>query len=365
MNGQKGIHRMKMVQIKKKILSCPIIQGGMGIGVSRCRLAGAVAKEGGMGVISTAQIGYDEPDFSRHPEEANLRVLPEQIGKAKEKANGRGMIGVNIMSVTQNYEAYVKTACEAGVDAIISGAGLPKELPRFASGYDVALAPIVSSAKSAKVILKYWDRKHGRTADFLIIEGPKAGGHLGFSKEELSDIDHMDYDAEIKNILAEKRTFEEKYQTRIPTFVAGGIFTAEDVQHMLALGADGVQAASRFVATEECDASDAYKQAYVNAKPEDVVIIDSPVGMPGRAIKNMFIEEITGKSEKISHCFNCLKACNPADAHYCITRALIHAVEGDLDHGLLFCGSRVGEIRKISTVAEVMRELSGRKMLLS
>lgn len=349
---------MKEVQIKNRILEVPIIQGGMGIGVSRCNLAGAVAAEGGMGIISAAQVGYDEQDFYKHPEEANLRVIPEQIRKARELSGGRGMIGVNIMAVTQLYEEYVKTVCEAGADAIISGAGLPTKLPEYAEGYDVALAPIVSSAKSVKVILKYWDKKYGRSADFLVIEGPKAGGHLGFSREMLSDIGELDYDEEIRQIIKEKEVYEEKYQHRIPVFVAGGIFDAGDVEHALFLGADGVQVATRFVATKECDASDAYKQAYIDAKEEDVVIIDSPVGMPGRAIRNEFIKNITGTSEKITHCFNCLKACNPATAHYCITKALINAVTGNLDQGLIFCGARVGEISRISTVAEVMEELN-------
>ena len=213
---------MKSLNLKDKFLKLPIIQGGMGIGVSRCRLAGAVAKEGGMGVLSTAQIGYDDPDFTKHPEETNLRVLPEQIRKAKEIAGGNGMVAVNIMAVTQLYETYVKTACAAGVDAIISGAGLPTELPKFAEGYDVALAPIVSSTKSANVILKFWDKKYHRTADFLVIEGPLAGGHLGFSREQLDDIPGLDYDTEIRNIITLKQTYEEKYQTAIPIFVAGG-----------------------------------------------------------------------------------------------------------------------------------------------
>lgn len=349
---------MKSLHLKDKFLKLPIIQGGMGIGVSRCRLAGAVAKEGGMGVISTAQVGYDDPDFKKHPEETNLRVLPEQIREAKKTAAGNGLVGVNIMAVTQLYETYVKTACEAGVDAIISGAGLPTNLPKYAEGYDVALAPIVSSVKSANVILKYWDKKYQRTADFLVIEGPMAGGHLGFSNEQLDDIEHLDYDSEIRGILALKKTYEEKYQVTMPVFVAGGMFTADDAAHALALGADGIQAASRFVATEECDACDAYKQAYVNAKEEDVVIIKSPVGMPGRAIKNAFIDEMTANPGGVNYCFNCLKACNPATAPYCITQALINAVEGDLAHGLIFCGSRVGEITEISTVAEVLKDLT-------
>lgn len=349
---------MKSIPFKNKTLEKPIIQGGMGIGVSRCNLAGAVAREGGMGVISTAQVGYDAPDFARHPEEANLAELPRQIKKAKEISGGKGMVAVNIMAVTQLYETYVKTVCEAGVDAIISGAGLPTNLPEYAAEYDVALAPIVSSKKSASVILKYWDKKYKRTADFLVIEGPKAGGHLGFSREQLEDIEALDYDKEIREILACKKTYEEKYQVSIPVFLAGGIFTKEDAAHALELGADGIQAASRFVATEECDASDAYKQAYVNAREEDVVIIKSPVGMPGRAIRNAFIDEITANPGRVSYCFNCLKACNPATAPYCITQALINAVKGDLDHGLIFCGSRVGEITEITTVPKLMKELT-------
>lgn len=350
--------RMKAVKLKNKLLKLPIIQGGMGIGVSRCRLAGAVAKEGGMGVISTAQVGYDEPDFAKQPEEANLRVLPQQIQKAKELAGGNGLVAVNIMAVTQLYETYVKKVCEAGVDAIISGAGLPTSLPEYAAGYDVALAPIVSSAKSANVILKYWDKKYNRTADFLVIEGPKAGGHLGFTNEQLEDIEHLDYDEEVRQILTVKASYEEEYETEIPVFLAGGMFTKEDVAHALNLGVDGIQAATRFVATEECDASDAYKQAYVNAKDEDVVIIKSPVGMPGRAVRNAFIDAVSTNSNKITYCFNCLKACNPAKAPYCITQALINAVKGDLDNGLIFCGSRVGEIDRITTVHELMAELT-------
>lgn len=349
---------MKAIKFKDKLLKKPIIQGGMGIGVSRSRLAGAVAKEGGMGVISTAQIGYDEPDFARRPEEANLRALPQQIKKAKELSGGNGMVAVNIMAVTQLYETYVRTACEAGVDAIISGAGLPTNLPEYARGYDVALAPIVSSKKSANVILKYWDKKYNRTADFLVIEGPMAGGHLGFSNEQLEDIEALNYDEEVRNIIELKKTYEEKYQVVIPVFLAGGMFTGEDAAHALSLGADGIQAATRFVATEECDASDAYKHAYINAAKEDVVIIKSPVGMPGRAVRNAFIDEITANPGKVTYCFNCLKACNPATAPYCITQALINAVNGDLDHGLIFCGSRVGEIDRISTVADVMKDLT-------
>ena len=352
---------LKPVKIGENYLSVPIIQGGMGIGVSRCRLAGAVAKEGGMGVISAAQVGYDEPDFKKNPEEANLRALRQQIRKAKELSEGNGMIGVNIMAVTQLYEDYVKVCAKAGADAIISGAGLPSNLPKCAEGYDIKIAPIVSSEKSARVILKSWDRKSNRTADFHVIEGPLAGRHLGFSPEALSDIGSLNYDEEIEKILKVKEAFEEKYGQKIPVFSAGGIFTADDVRHQIKLGCDGVQAASRFVATEECDASPAYKEVYLSAEESDIEIIKSPVGMPGRAVRNAFIERVSSGTEKIAGCFNCLKACNPKTADYCITQALIDAVNGDLENGLFFCGARIGEIKEITTVHEIMKELSGRK----
>ncbi|MCD8365728.1 MAG: nitronate monooxygenase [Clostridiales bacterium] len=349
---------MKPLKLRGKKLSLPIIQGGMGIGISRCRLAGSVAKEGGMGVISTAQVGYDDPDFKKDPEAANLRALPRQIKKAKEIAGGRGLVGVNVMVVTRLYADYIRTVCEAGVDAIISGAGLPTNLPEYVEGYDVAIAPIVSSEKSAKVILKFWDKRYHRTADFLVIEGPRAGGHLGFSREQLDDMESLDYDEEIRKIIAVKKEYEEKYGVTMPVFAAGGMFTPEDVTHALELGADGIQAASRFVATEECDACDAFKQAYIHAKPKDAVIIRSPVGMPGRALKNAFIDKMNTNPGKVTYCFNCMKGCNPATAPYCISLALINAVVGNLDQGVIFCGSRVGEINRMTTVPELMRELT-------
>lgn len=347
----------KKITIGSHFIEIPIIQGGMGIGVSRCRLAGAVAAEGGMGVVSAAQIGYDDPDFAKHPIQTNLRILPEQIRRAKELSGGKGMIGVNIMAVNHPYGDYVKAACEGGADAIITGAGLPTTLPKYVEGTDTAIAPIVSGARSAQVILKAWGRKFQRTADFLVIEGPRAGGHLGFTREELADITALDYDAQIREILKVKAVYEEKYGVTIPVFLAGGMFTSEDIQHALSLGVDGVQAASRFVATEECDASDAFKQAYVNAKEEDIAIIKSPVGMPGRAIRNAFIRRMETAPDRVTHCYQCLKACNPAKAPYCISKALINAVEGNLDEGLIFCGSRIGEIREITTVHQVVSEL--------
>lgn len=345
------------IAIGEKRLELPLLQGGMGIGVSRSRLAGAVAREGAMGVISAAQVGYDQPDFLANPEGANLRELPRQIKRAKVLSLGRGLVGVNIMAVTQLYGDYVRTACAAGADAIITGAGLPLSLPQDAAGYDVLLAPIVSSAKALQTILKYWDRKYGRTADFLVAEGPLAGGHLGFSFETLAHLEHCDFRREVQEMVLAKRTFEEKYRQRIPLFVGGGILNEGDVARVFSLGADGVQVASRFVTTKECDASAAFKQAYLQAGEEDTVIIKSPVGMPGRAIRNRFVQRIQAGKEKINGCYHCLKACEPRKAPYCITQALIRSVQGQVEEGLIFCGARVGELRRITTVKEAIGEL--------
>lgn len=350
---------MAGIQIGDLYLEKPIIQGGMGIGVSRSLLAGAVAKEGGMGVISTAQVGYDSPQFKTKPEETNLKELPIEIAIAKELAGGKGAVAVNIMSVTQLYGDYVRTAVEEGVDAIISGAGLPIELPEHVKGSNVKIAPVVASKKAADIVMKMWDKKYQRAADFLIMESPYSGGHQGYRREDLNDLESAfhSFEEDVRQTVEMKKKYEEKYGKKIPLFVAGGIFTREDTLHALELGADGVQVGTRFIATEECDANEAYKQAFVKATSEDLVIIDSPVGMPARAIRNPFVERMLNESEDIKFCYNCLKACNPKTAKYCISQALINAVKGDVDNGLIFCSAKVDQITKIQTVKEVVEEL--------
>ena len=264
----------------------PVIQGGMGVGVSLSGLAGAVAAAGGVGVISTAQIGYRDPDFARNPIESNLKAVGAEIKKARELAAG-GIIGVNIMVATRRYEDYVRAAAAAGVDLIISGAGLPMTLPELAGS--AKIAPIVSSRKALGVIAKHWKKKYDRKPDLVVVEGPLAGGHLGFSKEDIDAYTvtkEKDYDAEIREIIALADELE------VPVVVAGGVYEQKDLAHYLAMGAKGVQLATRFVTTRECDASDAYKQAYLDAKKEDIVIVKSPVGMPGRAIHNAFLDKV-------------------------------------------------------------------------
>ena len=347
---------MKPLIIGDLIARIPIIQGGMGVGVSRSKLAGAVAKEGGIGIISTAQIGYDEPDFNKHQIESNLYAIKKHLKLAKEAAEG-GVVGVNIMVATKQYDKYVKAACEGGADVIISGAGLPVSLPELVKGFKTKIAPIVSSIKAAAVILKMWDRKYNTTADFIVIEGPRAGGHLGFNKEQLDHIDELDYDTEMKGIIECKKEYETKYNRAIPVVIAGGIFDKEDIKHALELGADGVQISTRFVVTEECDASQEYKNAYLAAKEEDVKIVISPVGMPGRALMNPFLKTVGEGRIAVTKCFNCLEHCNPKDTPYCITKALINAVEGNLKEGLIFCGDNVHRLKEMTTVKAIFEEL--------
>ena len=321
----------------------------------RSNLASAVTKAGGIGVISSAQIGFREEGFENNSIECNIKAIKREIAIAKEKCKN-GILGMNIMVATTGYAEYVKSAIEAGIDIIISGAGLPTTLPKLVKDSKVKIAPIVSSLKATKVILKLWDKHDNRTADMVVIEGPKAGGHLGFHTDKL-ETEQENFDKTIVNIIDEVKKYREKYSKDIPVIVAGGVFDGKDMAKYLKLGASGVQMATRFVATEECDASIEFKKAYVNAKKEDVTIVKSPVGMPGRALLNPFVEKTKKGNIKVTKCFSCLEPCNPATTPYCITKALINAVEGNVDDGLIFCGENVYKINKISTVEEIFNEI--------
>lgn len=285
---------MKNFKIGDKLTKFPLIQGGMGVGISLGRLAGTVAKEGGIGIISTAQIGYREKDFDRNTEEANQRAILSEMKKAR-RISPDGIIGYNIMVALKEYASHVKAAVHAGADLIISGAGLPTELPALVSGSKTKIAPIVSTDKSAKVILKYWERKYKRTADLVVIEGPQAGGHLGFHKEELDSYTPEAYDNEIRKIVQTVKSYAAKFGTEIPVVAAGGIATHEDVKHVLDLGVDGVQVATRFIPTEECDADIRLKESLIHAAKDDIAIVKSPVGMPGRAIMNPFMQHVMAR----------------------------------------------------------------------
>jgi len=333
----------------------PVIQGGMGVGISLSNLAGAVAREGGVGIISTAQIGFRYPGFDADPIATNLTAIADQIGKARLLAP-EGIIGVNIMVATQQYEEYVKAAVQAGADLIICGAGLPIKLPELVMGSRTKIAPIVSSVKSAQVILKYWLKKYNRLPDLVVIEGPRAGGHLGFTYEQLEHIEDLHYEDEIRAIIGYVETFAAGENQKIPVAVAGGIYNRKDAENAALLGAGGVQMATRFVTTYECDAPDSYKQAYIDAGKEDITLVKSPVGMPGRAIYNAFIKK--SREGRIPHgpCHRCVSTCKPAETPYCITEALVNAALGNVENALLFCGTNAYRAEKLEAVKDIMEE---------
>lgn len=324
------------LNIGNKKVKYPIIQGGMGIGVSLHKLAGAVAKEGGIGVISTADIGYQEEDFQKNPLAANLRAIEKEV-KLARKISPNGVIAANVMVALTHYEQIVEECVKQKVDLIISGAGLPKDLPKFVKGSHTKIAPIVSSSRAFRLLYRIWSEKYDYIPDLVIIEGPEAGGHLGFKEDELKGESKPSLTVILKEVLEEI----EKTGKNIPVIVAGGVFTGDDIKYYLSLGASGVQMATRFVATNECDASLAFKEAYIQAREEDIVLVKSPVGMPGRALNNSFIKKISASQIPISHCYNCIRTCDRKTIPYCITQALINAVQGNLNHALIFCGSNV------------------------
>lgn len=351
---------IKPLIIGDLIAKVPIIQGGMGVGVSLSNLAGNVAKNGAIGVISAAHPGYMEEDFENNTLNANLRGLTKHIKKAKE-ISLNAIIGVNVMVAMNNYIEHVKTAIEAGADLIISGAGLPLNLPEITAGSSIKIAPIVSSAKACKLVLSYWKKHFNRTADAVIVEGPLAGGHLGFKKNNL-DNDIVNFDKYVSAVIEEVKNFEKDFDKKIPVVVAGGVFTHEDMMRYLNLGASGVQMATRFVATHECDAHPNFKNAFVNCKKEDIELTISPVGMPGRAIRNKLTETLKTQKVKITKCYDCLIPCNPRTTPYCISSALIKSVKGDVENGLVFCGGNAYRIDKLLYVKELIDEMMGQSL---
>ena len=334
----------------------PLIQGGMGVGISRSRLAAAVTLEGGIGVISGVHIGFNEPDFEINRNEANKRALRNEILIAKEKTKG-GVLGVNLLVAMNHYRENAEVCVKAGIDLIISGAGLPTELPGIVKGSKTKAIPIVSSGRAASVILKLWERKHAYIPDALVVEGPEAGGHLGFHQNDLIEHTYQtlsDIYADVKKVVTE---YEIKAKKKISVIVAGGIYNGIDIAKYLKEGADGVQMSTRFVATYECDADIKFKEAYINASKEDILIIKSPVGLPGRAINNNFIKKVNAGNVPVTKCYACLKTCDPSNTPYCISRALIEAVKGNVDEGLIFTGSNSYKIKEIISVKELINEI--------
>ncbi len=346
------------MKLGNRELALPLIQGGMGVGVSMGGLAGAVAAQGAMGTLSTADAGWNEPDFADHPQQANLRALRREVQRAKRLAAGAGLVAVNAMVATRQYADSVRTALEAGADAIVSGAGLPLELPALAEGFEALLAPIVSGPRAAQLICRTWAKRYGRVPDFVVLEGCQAGGHLGFEEADLLSGRCAPLSRLIPEVLAALRPFEEKFGRAIPLFCAGGVATGAEMARCTRLGAAGAQLATRFIATEECDAGQGYKDVLLAARPEDLRIIHSPVGMPGRAVNSPLVQRLAaGMRQPPAHCSGCIKSCRPAETPFCITHALIEAVKGNWEEGLFFSGSRVDLVDRMRTVPDLIDEL--------
>ncbi len=352
-----GSLRIPKLRIGNLVAKFPIIQGGMGVGISMAKLAAAVATSGGVGVISGVETGFYRPGYVCNKRQANLEGLVEQIKKAREQSP-TGILGVNIMVAINNFEETVRAAVRAGISIIFSGAGLPLRLPELVKESNVKLGPIVSSARAATLICKYWEKRHDRYADVLVVEGPQAGGHLGFNQEELEHPEEHALEKLVPEVVAAVKPFEERCGHPIPVIAAGGIWTGHDIAHMLRLGAAGVQMATRFVTTHECDASLDFKKEYLRAQPDDIMLIKSPVGMIGRAIKNTFLEHVTaGETKPIRCAYNCLRPCKPKESPYCIAAALIHAQKGELDQGFAFAGVNAWRANKLQSVREIFQEL--------
>jgi nitronate monooxygenase len=330
----------------------PIIQGGMGVRVSRANLVSAVANEGCVGVISSAGLGlfedYPKTEFAK----INAEALRDEIRKARSMTSG--IIGVNIMVALTDYENLVKTAVDEDVDIIISGAGLPLNLPKYLNGKDIKLVPIVSSARALEIICRKWKGHFNKIPDAVIVEGVEAGGHLGYSYEDIIN----KTTPSLEQIIVEVIEIAGSYHPNIPVIAAGGIFDGEDIAHFLSLGASGVQLATRFVCTYECDVHINFKQAYLNAQAEDITIIPSPVGLPGRVINNSFVEKIkNGETMPFKCSYQCLRTCDPQKAPYCIAKVLANAAEGNMDESFAFAGSNAYRCKEIVSVKSLVRQL--------
>jgi len=350
------------LKIGDLVAKVPIVQGGMGVGISLHRLASAVAAEGGIGVIAGAMIGMREADVAKDPVAANSRALAAELKKAKERTNG--IIGVNIMVALTDFSSLVRTSIAERADIIFSGAGLPTDLPKHLRAmceekkeeFRTKLVPIISSARAAAIICKKWLNRSAYLPDAFVVEGPKAGGHLGYKAEELDDPQYA-LETLVPQVVDALKPFEDEHGRAIPVIAAGGLHSGDDIRRFLDMGAAGVQMGTRFVATEECDADIRFKQAYVDAKEEDIAIIQSPVGMPGRAIKGRFIEALEKGRRKFRCPFHCISSCKPEESPYCIASALLNAMKGNLDKGFAFSGANVFRVDSITTVKELMASL--------
>jgi len=352
--------KMPTLRIGDLEANIPIVQGGMGVGISLSGLASAVANEGGIGVIATAGIGQFEPDWDTNSREADKKALQKEIRKARAKTGG--IIGVNVMVALSDFDDLVQCAVDEGANMLFLSAGLPIRLPNTLpldrlGELATKFVPIVSSARATKIIFKSWEKRYTHVPDAVVVEGPLAGGHLGFKKEQ---IENPDYALEkiLPEVVSVIRPYQEQFNKSIPVIAAGGIYTAADIHKFMQMGAQGVQMGTKFVATYECDASRVFKEVYLNCKKEDIIIIDSPVGLPGRAIRDEFLERVSSGAKESFKCpWKCLKSCDFKNVPYCIGRALTNAKKGNLEEGFAFAGANAYRVDTIISVKELIETL--------
>jgi len=337
-------------------IALPLIQGGMGVRVSTSALAAAVSNEGALGVIAAIGLGENDESKTRDYLGWSRSAFTNSIKQTRRMT--KNPFGVNIMCALTNYEDLVTAAQDENIDVIISGAGLPMRLPSFVKNLTTKLVPIVSSARAAHIICSTWLRKYNRLPDAVIVEGPMAGGHLGYSRAELADKENYSLDNILKRVIETVRGFVRN-DVDIPVIAAGGIYDGKDIARVMKLGAGGVQMGTRFVCTHECDVAQEYKDAYIAANDEDVVIIQSPVGMPGRVIMNDFVKKISNGERMDFGCvYHCLHTCKPKEVNYCIAKALDNASRGMMDLGFAMAGSNVSRIKEIVSVKHLIDELT-------
>ncbi len=355
-----GLKKMPKLRIGDLEAEVPIIQGGMGVGISLSGLASAVANEGAIGVISAAGTGMLEEDFNVNFKKANERALRREIRKTKEMTDG--IVGVNIMVALSDFDNLVKAAVEEGADLLFLGAGLPLKnmgilVPDGSKKVSTKIVPIVSSGRATKIIFQYWAKKYNYVPDAVVVEGPMAGGHLGFKKEQIGDPNYA-LEKIVPDVISEIKPFEKRFGKSIPVIAAGGIFTGSDIHKFFQLGVQGVQMATRFVATHECDASIKFKEMYVKCGKDDLTIIDSPVGLPGRAIRDKFLDDAKAGIKKPFKCsWKCLKTCDFRKVPYCITEALTNAKMGIFENGFAFAGANAYRVDRIISVKELIETL--------
>jgi len=352
---------MKSLKIGNLTVKVPVIQGGMGVAISLSGLASAVANQGGIGVISAVGIGMTEGDYIKNFRNANKRALRKEIRKARE-LSPQGVIGVNLMVAVSDFDDLLKVVIDEKIDVVFISAGLPLKNPinlpvEVLENSGVKIIPKVSSAKAANFIFKYWSNQYNRVPDGIVIEGPLAGGHLGFKKKDLED-PQLKLNELVKETVEVLKPFEEKFNKEIPVIAAGGIYTGDDIYKIMQSGAKAVKMGTRFVPTYECDADEKFKESYISAKKEDIVIIDSPVGLPGRVVKNKFVEDILKGIKKPINCpWKCLKTCDYKEVSFCIAQALFNAAQGKMEEGFAFAGTTAYLTERLQSVKEIFDEL--------